>query len=101
MEPEVDIRCLERHSRNYDEESLISWAHLICLGREVEKNGDDDLAEEFFRTALWVAEEYLSSEAVAESLLPLSAVLLRCGRKVEGAAAFTRALKLYDVNTHN
>lgn len=101
MEPEVDIKCLERHSRNYDEDSLVSWAHLICLGREMEENDDEDLAEEFYRTALWVAEEYLSAEAITESLLALSAVLLRRNRKGEGATVFMRALRLFDENTNN
>lgn len=101
MEPEVDIKCLERHSRNYDEDALMSWAHLICLGREVEQNDDEDLAEEFYRTALWVAEEYLSTEAITESLLPLCAVLLRRGRKDEAGTAFMRALRLFDEGTNN
>ncbi|HEY9787037.1 MAG TPA: hypothetical protein V6D17_16715 [Candidatus Obscuribacterales bacterium] len=101
MEAKIDEHCLKRHSRGGDEDALASWAHLTVLARETERDGDVRLAEEFLRSALWIADEFLSAEAAVEALVEYSGNLIRQKRVDEANAAFVRALKLFEENTNN
>lgn len=101
MELRIDEPGLRRHCRDGEGEALASWVHVMQIGREFDELGDNALAEEFFRTALWISDEFLSAETSMKGLLLLSSTLTKEGRHEEAATAFTRALRMFDENMNN
>jgi tetratricopeptide (TPR) repeat protein len=101
MELHIDASNLSRHSRGGDGEALESWVHIMHIARAFEEAGDIKMAEEFFRTALWISDEFLSAETSMKGLLMLSSTLSKEGRNTEAALAFMRALRMFDENINN
>lgn len=101
MELRIDEPYLKRHSRAGDGEALESWAHLMHMARVFDEVGDTKMAEEFFRTALWISDEFLSAETSMRGLLMLASTLSKEGRSGEAAIAFMRALRMFDENSNN
>ncbi len=101
MELRLDESNLSRHSRGGDSEALESWVHIMHMAREFDEVGDTRMAEEFFRTALWISDEFLSTETTMKGLLMLSSTLSKEGRSTEAALAFMRALRMFDENMNN
>jgi len=101
MDLRLDESNLSRHSRGGDSEALESWVHIMHMAREFDEVGDIRMAEEFFRTALWISDEFLSTETTMKGLLMLSSTLSKEGRNTEAALAFMRALRMFDENMNN
>ncbi|MCC7531895.1 MAG: hypothetical protein IT342_25560 [Candidatus Melainabacteria bacterium] len=101
MELLIDESHLKRHSRGGDAEALESWVHVMHMARAFDEVGDGKMAEEFFRTALWISDEFLSTETSMNGLLMLASTLSKEGRDGEAAIAFMRALRMFDENMNN
>lgn len=101
MELRIDEAHLNRHSRASDGEALESWIHVMQMARAFDEVGDTKMAEEFFRTALWISDEFLSAETSMNGLLMLASTLSKEGRNSEAAIAFMRALRMFDENMNN
>ncbi len=101
MKLRIDESHLNRHSRANDSEALESWVHIMQMARAFDEVGDTKMAEEFFRTALWISDEFLSAETSMNGLLMLASTLSKEGRSSEAAIAFMRALRMFDENMNN
>ncbi len=101
MELRIDESHLNRHSRGGDGEALESWVNVMHMARAFDEVGDTKMAEEFFRTALWISDEFLSTETSMNGLLMLASTLSKEGRNSEAAIAFMRALRMFDENMNN
>lgn len=101
MNLRIDEPFLHRHCREGDGEALESWVHIMHMARAFDEVGDTKLAEEFFRTALWISDEFLSAETSMNGLLMLASTLTKEGRNSEASIAFMRALRMFDENINN
>lgn len=101
MELRIDEPHMRRHCRDGDGEALESWVHVMQIARAFDENGDTKMAEEFFRTALWISDEFLSAETSMNGLVMLASTLSKEGRNGEAAMAFMRALRMFDENMNN
>lgn len=101
MELRIDESHLNRHARWGDGEALESWVHVMHLAREFDEVGDTKMAEEFFRTAVWISDQFLSAETSMKGLLMLASTLSKDGRHTEASLAFMRALRMFDENINN
>ena len=101
MDLRIDEPNLSRHCRGGDGEALQSWVHLMDMANAYDEVGETQMAEEFFRTALWISDEFLSAETTMKGLLMLASTLSKEVRNNEAAIAFMRALRMFDENMNN
>ncbi len=101
MELRIEESQLNRHSRGGDGEAFESWVHVMQMARAFDEAGDTKMAEDFFRTALWISDEFLSAETSMNGLLMLASALSKEGRNNEAGIAFVRALRMFDENMNN